>query len=788
MSDRASEKPDGSARPPRGGVLYKFGPFRLDPAERVLKKGGDAVPLTPKAFDTLLLLVRNGGHLLGKSELMDAVWPDIFVEEKTLAQNVFILRRALGTDEEGRQYIETVPKRGYRFRAAVEAVPAAEDGAAVQSEADSASSGEEAAGPKSEAKGTAEKETAEGDAEADAAASGQAYVETRADAERARAGAEGESVSLRSRAMRRAALASLLAAACIGTALWAARDYFRPVRPPLVDAALRRISATRFTDTGNIAALDLSRDGRYVAYAAKKGDTQSLFIRHVGATSAVEILPPAPVEYRGLTFSHDGAWLFYVVGDKGSVIGVLRRMPALGGVSVELVRDVDSPVTLSPEGDRLAFMRFLPESQQAALVVAGADGTGERVLALRDAADGFSHGGPSWSPDGRFIASGTFNYTGDRSDQSILVVSVADGSVRALGEGGWSWVGRMAWLADGSGVLFTSGDSESDILSDQVWVMSYPEGRARRITYGITSFQSLGSSADGRTLAVMRQEIVSGLWVARGGDWARAERITYGFGDPGSRWLGLAWAPGARLVYAAGRDGRQSLWVISSDGTGRRQLTHDLGTTFSPVASPDGRFIVFVSHRDGARRLWRVDADGRNPTPLTNSEGDDSPSFTPDGRWVVYATRAGGKQTVWRVSIEGGEPVQLTRAASLLPSVSPGGALVACALEDEATGDLTASLISFEDGRVVRRFKQPFPVNSPALRWTPDGRFITYVVTRGGVSNIWAQPADGGEARQLTAWTADLIYRFDWSKDGTLACERGAPVNDVVVIRDAGGD
>jgi Tol biopolymer transport system component len=99
-----------------------------------------------------------------------------------------------------------------------------------------------------------------------------------------------------------------------------------------------------------------------------------------------------------------------------------------------------------------------------------------------------------------------------------------------------------------------------------------------------------------------------------------------------------------------------------------------------------------------------------------------------------------------------------------------------------------ASLISFDDGRVVRQFKQPFPIASPVLRWTPDGRFVTYVVTRGGVSNIWGQPAEGGEAKQLTAWTADLIYRFDWSKDGTLACERGAPVNDVVLLRDAGGD
>ena len=772
MPTRDFQTTEGPARPARGGVIYRFGPFCLDPAERALKKGAAAVALTPKAFDTLLLLTQNGGHLLGKGELMDAVWPDTFVEEKTLAQNIFILRRALGRDPEGRHYIETVPKRGYRFRAAVEVVPRAEGDPTPETDSGSAGLFEGVAGPGDEPDGT-------GGAAAEGAAA--------AASEGAEVGArERKTVGLRGRVRRRAT--ALLAAACVITTLWAASNVFDGGGASLESVALRRIAVRRFTDSGDIASLDLSRDGRHVVYASAKGDLQSLFIRHVGATSAVEIVPPAPVEFRGLTFSHDGAWVFYVVREKGSPLGVLRRAPALGGTSVELARDVDSPVTLSPGGGQFAFLRFLPESQETALVVANADGSGERQLATRGAADGFSPGGPSWSPDGRWIASGTYNYKGDRRDQSVVLISVADGSVRPLGEGWWSWVGRVAWLADGSGVLFTAWDLDSEIMSDQVWLVSYPGGRARRVTHDVTSFQSLGSSADARTLAVMRQEIVSGLWIAPRGDWAGARRITYGFGDPGSKWLGLTWTPDARLVYASGKNGEQSLWVISPDGTGRRQLTHDLGSALTPVASPDGRFIVFVSHRDGARRLWRVDADGRNATPLTDSEGDDSPSVSPDSRWVVYATRAEGRQTIWRVPLAGGEPVQLTRAASLMPSVSPDGKFIACALEDETTGRLTASLISFDDGRLARRFKQSFPTTSPILRWTPDGRFITYVVTRGGVSNIWGQPAGGGEAKQLTAWTADLIYRFDWSRDGTLVCERGTSVNDVILIRDAAGD
>jgi DNA-binding winged helix-turn-helix (wHTH) protein/tetratricopeptide (TPR) repeat protein len=104
---------------PEGKHLYEFGPFRLDPAERSLLRDGKAVPLTPKAFELLVLLVENRGHLLKKDELIERVWPNTFVEEANLAQNVSALRKALDDKNGGAQYIETVPKGGYRFTAAV---------------------------------------------------------------------------------------------------------------------------------------------------------------------------------------------------------------------------------------------------------------------------------------------------------------------------------------------------------------------------------------------------------------------------------------------------------------------------------------------------------------------------------------------------------------------------------------------------------------------------------------------------------------------------------------------
>ena len=102
--------------------IYEFGPFRLDTAEKLLLRDGEPVPLTPKAFETLVALVERSGHLVEKGELMKVVWSDAFVEESNLTNNVYALRKMLGQGENGRSYIETVPKRGYRFTAPVKAL------------------------------------------------------------------------------------------------------------------------------------------------------------------------------------------------------------------------------------------------------------------------------------------------------------------------------------------------------------------------------------------------------------------------------------------------------------------------------------------------------------------------------------------------------------------------------------------------------------------------------------------------------------------------------------------
>src|SRR5947207_2513722 len=102
-------------KPAKNGITYQFGEFRLDSAQRLIFRAGRPVPLAPKVIETLLALVERGGTLVTKDELMARLWPDTFVEESNLTQNIFQLRKVLGEGQNGTNYIETVPRRGYRF-------------------------------------------------------------------------------------------------------------------------------------------------------------------------------------------------------------------------------------------------------------------------------------------------------------------------------------------------------------------------------------------------------------------------------------------------------------------------------------------------------------------------------------------------------------------------------------------------------------------------------------------------------------------------------------------------
>ena len=540
---------------------------------------------------------------------------------------------------------------------------------------------------------------------------------------------------------------------------------------------LQKMKIVRLTQSGKAMDVAISPDGQYVVYVLQEGEKQSLNVRQVATGSDVQILPPDVVNFAGLTFSPDGNYIYFVRSYKGTLLyNDLFQMPVLGGTPRQLVRDIDAPISFSPDGRQFAFVRGVPDKSEADLLVAQVDGSGERLLARLPVVvvTGFFFG-PAWSPDGKTIAVTTMEATkGLRAVVSAIAVS--DGTLREIYSSP-NPVGQVRWLGDGSGLLAAIADP-SQGFRGQLWHISFPGGEARRFTNDLMDYQnySLDLTRDRKTLVTIEARRASDLWVAAAGDTSRARQIISG----GPAVFGLSWMANGGIFYNSNGE----LFAVRPDGSNRTLLTPSERNNFSLEACGDGRFVVFGSYRNEKVNVWRMDADGSNPTQLTNEGFAGSPTCSPDGKWVVYARF--NDMSVWRVPIQGGTPTQLKiqNRSSPLAQVSPDGKLLAyTAWGATISSPAVLTVVPFDGGEPLYRFD--LPAAAAWFRWAPEGKALDYSLTRGGVSNIWRQPLAGGPPKQVTNFKSEQIFSFDWSHDGKqLALARGTRSHDAILIGD----
>jgi Tol biopolymer transport system component/DNA-binding winged helix-turn-helix (wHTH) protein len=760
--------------------LYEFGPFRLDPEQRCLVRDGCFVPLTPKAFELLLVLVRMSGRVVGKDELMKEVWPNTFVEEGNLTQHIFALRKALGESHNEPQYIETIPRRGYRFAAGV--LDVRDTGTSYVFETHTEAKVITDIEQEMTHEGAIE-QTDSSDWALSEEHSGQVTFET----------ARGStapvfhlkhliSAGKRWRRFSTIFLASLIAVVAVFIfGLYRSFD-----RKEIKPAALFDVrQAVKITNTGNVTTSAISRDGKLVAYAIDDNGKQSLWLRQATVASQSLIAAPAEVNYIGITFSTDDDYIFYVVYSKSLQTGLLYQVPVLGGDPRQLSADVGTPVTFSPDGKRIAFVRANQASGEDQLMVANADGTGARKLAVRKfpGYGWFPHSGPTWSPDGKVIACIAASVIDGVTNTTVIAVRVKDGEEKPITTQNWEYIGQITWISDGSGLLMTARDHASAFY--QIWQLSYPGGGVRSVTSDLNDYWNVSLSADSRILATVQRNQLYNIWLIPFDDLNHATQVTSG----ASTYFTLSWTPDGEIVYDSAASGNADIWMMKDDGKVQKQLTADVGKNYASSVSADGRYIVFHSNRSGTYHVWRMNVDGSNPIQLTRGTDEALlPQISPDSRWVIY--QSGGN--LWRVPIDGGEPVRLTDKQSARAVFSPDGKLIACWYWDTpGTEQPRLAIIHSEGGQPVRLFDSPpgvilpifiFP---PTIRWAQDGRALEYIGNKHDVSNIWVQPLDGSPAQQLTKWKSDRIVSFAWSPGGKqLAVSRGFQQNDLVLIND----
>lgn len=551
------------------------------------------------------------------------------------------------------------------------------------------------------------------------------------------------------------------------------------------------IQASRLTDNLSSGLASISPDGRFVAYVSRQEGRQSLLIKQVATGSLVTVVPSTLAEFHEPSFSPDGEFVYYSTVEEG--IGTLYKVPALGGEKTKITVDVDSRVTISPDGGRIAFIRHNPNEGGDTILVAGSDGSDAApFLQTKDVGfDQFT--GVDWSPDGKRLLIGVFK-NGVETQRKVSFVTVATGDkhLEPFGERGWYGAKSFQWTRDGKGIILAGKLNSGDNV--QVWHLDYPSGMTHQVTTDTSDYASVSVSADGTTIVATRVDTISNLQTVdpktkESRSIVPDNKNLFGFG-------GFAETPNGRFLIVKNTGKDLQIFSVSGDGGDERQLTTGSGQNLFPAVSPDGKFIVFSSSRDGGLfSIWKMNSDGGSPVRLTSAENvnDLQPQLTLDGRSIIFMrqTSDGGRAQVLRVPIDGGDSVPVISGddrSKFFPRLSPDGKSIAFHTfdYDPKTGSFSSDVkIAAFDGVSVDSSAPETSIKiNPEFRFAPDGKSLAYI-NRAGVPNIWSISLQDRKERPLTEYSNGLITSFGWSRDGKrLLVVRATLNSDLVLIKD----
>lgn len=772
----------------RNSRIYRFDGFNLDASHFMLYRGGEEISLPPKAVETLLVLVEHSGEIVSKEALMSRIWNDSIVEESNLAQYLHLLRKTLGKQQNGQPFIETLRRRGYRFNCEVEVenltTPRLENNGKQVDKLQPADEESVFADRMSHSTGARRELRVERHGNVLAVADWkEPETEPQGNPDYVLP-ASGPDSKLPS--IRRYLATIVISMLALGTFMY---FWFRSQANSAQTQATEDIVVVDLTDGEDVNEATISPDGNYFVYALHDGEKAHLWVKQTGQATRLEIVEPFAGQIYSTSFAPDSQSVYFAVAESGKEQWDLYRVPTFGGTKTRILTNVPTPVSFSPNGDEMVFMRADLKSGETSMVVASSDGKQERTLLTRsrDDAEGMSGGG-AWSPDGKSIAYGRVNMkTPWTGACTISSVDPQSGETRSLSTEAWDNCFRMAWTRDGQGLVFigTRSNEAFSTRRDQVYYLSIAESRSRRITTDGNRYlySSLGVTNADEIFAVPHNRL-SQIWsLDASGDSRTATQITKGFADGRG---GIAPLADGRVAYVTRNGDGFSIFLMNADGSVRKQLSTDPTEMQEVRSSPDGRFFVFSAKQDAWDHLYRIDANGENLRQLTSGESlEVDSSISPDGRWIVFNSVSykgnARRSALWKIPSDGGEPIIVADVDCNWPHFSPDGKFISCITPDWKQ----ILVVSSENGQIAHRFK---PAENSILdvgaRWRPDGKALVYITRNENIGNLSVQPINGDAARSLSDFTSGDIYNFAFSADGTkLYLARGYQTKKAILIK-----
>ncbi len=541
-------------------------------------------------------------------------------------------------------------------------------------------------------------------------------------------------------------------------------------------SSFEHFTVTPITETGKASLAALSPDANYILNVQRDGGQRSLWLRNVPTKSNTQIVPPSDDQYRSLSFSPDGNSIYFTKDEKTEKnVYSLYRAPVLGGNPERIVHDLGSGISFSPDRTHIVFMRYKRNEGEGDLIIANADGSGEKLLSKQTT----RLNSPAWSPDGKSIAAAEL--IADQAALSALDLFDASTGEKKSFKKTDMFVGSPVWLPDQSGILVVASGRESNFNRNQIGIISYPEGVYRPITNDTNDYPEISLSADGKTIATVQSQYFGTL--------QSAPYETSGAGKPvtiSSRpaTTTFSWTPEGKLLA----EQENAIFQMNADGSNRVPFLRDDFPSFAPISCDHGRYVIFASASRGGGNsinIWRADATGGNLKQLTTGTDDEPAMCSPDGKWLVYAGFDSGKFLAKKVSVDGGPSTQISEALLTCGcvNISPDGKNIAFQTQPTTGGAIIIKILDFETLQPVKVIERD-PRAGGEIRYTMDGKTIGYPIRENGLYALWVSPVDGSPGHRVTDFEPDRIADFHWSADNkTLGLLRTHFDSDVVLLR-----
>ncbi len=619
---------------------YSFGPYTLNKAGLELLKDGKQVPLTRKRFEVLLLLVENAGQVMLKEEILERIWPDQYIDEANLANNIHAIRRLIEEDPRTPRLIQTIPGRGYKFQGIVDV--------------------------------------------------------------KAILPVEVSAVKVETEQLPKSRMSTWLIVAVVGLFLAGLTGWFlrRSTVPEKVATPSFPQPLTAYPGTERFPAL--TPDGKLIAFTwnGDQLENEDIYVRQTIESELVR-LTSHPGADQMPTWSPDGHYIAFLrSAEKKGNPRHLMVIPALGGTEREIAL-VDDGLDWSPDGQYLAISGLNESGGGMGIFLISIDGNVRRRLTSPPPKGGSFDSTPRYSPDGRSIA--FLRYKSD-AGCDLFLIDLTRGEERQLTiEKKLIKAHSLQWSGDGQRLYFLSNQGGViqlwQVRLDNGIPEVVPNLPAPMTSYSIahksnlfayvneqndTRIEILEKGAEASPCLINSTRSDYGeqfspdgsqilfcssrtgfdeLWIAQV-DCRQVRQLTnfreFGVGSP-------RWSPdGQQIVFDRRNREESDIYTIRVDGSGLRRVTDSIGSNTLPFWSPDGGTIYFTSNRaipHTKNQIWKIPAGGGEAVQVTfeGKSGAWEPVASSDGRMLYYNQ----DNRLWSLDLANGKTAQVKELANL---------------------------------------------------------------------------------------------------------------------------